>query len=479
MLGRARSEAMPRAEAAAWSAGLQTVTSEVGGLALDVHGDLPSWLRGTLIRNGPADFDAGGRRLRHWFDGFAMLHAFSVTGGAVSYSNRYLETKAYKAARDQGRIAFKEFATDPCRSIFKRAMTLFSPHPTDNANVNVARLGGKFVAITETPMSVEFDPASLRTVGILESDRQIPSNLTTAHPHIDRDRGDGLNYALRLSLTSTYVLYRLEARSGRRVPIAELPVREPSYMHSFGLTEHYLVLAEFPLLLNPLKLLLSGRPFIENYRWKPERGTRFHVVDRRTGKLHRSVVAEPFFAFHHVNAFEQDGEVVVDLVAFDDPSVIDDLYLAPLRGEEPFEHALPQLRRYHLIDEVVEAEVLSRDAFELPRINYAANNERAYRYVYGAGLDATNFLNRLVKVDTTTGASTTWKQEACFPGEPVFVAAPGASNEDDGLVLSVVLDANAGTSFLLVLDAASFTTVARADVPQVVPFGFHGSFFGE
>jgi hypothetical protein len=37
------------------------------------------------------------------------------------------------------------------------------------------------------------------------------------------------------------------------------------------------------------------------------------------------------------------------------------------------------------------------------------------------------------------------------------------------VVLSVVLDAAAGSSFLLVLDARSFGEVARAGVPSAVP----------
>ena len=45
------------------------------------------------------------------------------------------------------------------------------------------------------------------------------------------------------------------------------------------------------------------------------------------------------------------------------------------------------------------------------------------------------------------------------------------------MVLSVVLDAAAGRSFLLVLDAGSFEELARADAPQRIPFGFHGQFF--
>ena len=56
----------------------------------------------------------------------------------------------------------------------------------------------------------------------------------------------------------------------------------------------------------------------------------------------------------------------------------------------------------------------------------------------------------------------------------MFVAEPGASGEDDGVLLSVVLDSERGTSFLLVLDARDLSEVARARVPHHIPFSFHG-----
>ena len=56
------------------------------------------------------------------------------------------------------------------------------------------------------------------------------------------------------------------------------------------------------------------------------------------------------------------------------------------------------------------------------------------------------------------------------------MARPEAEHEDDGVLLSVVLDAGAGTSFLLVLDAADLSELARAEVPHHIPFGFHGQF---
>ena len=51
-----------------------------------------------------------------------------------------------------------------------------------------------------------------------------------------------------------------------------------------------------------------------------------------------------------------------------------------------------------------------------------------------------------------------------------------ATAEDDGVILSVVLDVRRGTSFLLVLDTATFRELARADVPHPIPFGFYGNY---
>jgi len=123
--------------------------------------------------------------------------------------------------------------------------------------------------------------------------------------------------------------------------------------------------------------------------------------------------------------------------------------------------------------------VLSDEPLELPRINYGAHNGRPYRYAYGVGAAdriGRDFLDQLVKVDVSTGAATTWREKGRYPGEPVFVPAPDAAGEDDGVVLSVVLDASSARSFLLVLDGPTFTELARAEVPHAIPFGFHGQF---
>jgi beta,beta-carotene 9',10'-dioxygenase len=283
--------------------GFTTLEQEMTIDELDLSGQLPSWLDGSLLRTGPAKFEIGEQRMRHWFDGLAMLHRFTISDGQVSYGNRFLHSRSYRAAKAKGRMVYGEFATDPCRSLFKRVQTLFAAGKVlpDNANINVTRLGERFVSMTETPMPVQFDPHTLETAEVMPW--EVPGQLTTAHPHLNRADGGMLNYAAKLGRVSSYRFFHLPPEGSKPVALGSMPVKEPAYMHSFGLSERFFVLAEFPLVVNPLSLALAGRPYIENYRWKPELGTRFTLFDRATGETIGGFESDPCFAFHHVNAF--------------------------------------------------------------------------------------------------------------------------------------------------------------------------------
>jgi beta,beta-carotene 9',10'-dioxygenase len=457
--------------------GFRTLEEELEVDRLEVSGSIPPWLAGSLLRTGPAKFEIGESRMRHWFDGLAMLHRFTIGEGRVSYGGRYLHSAAYRAAREQGRIVYGEFATDPCRSLFKRVQSMFAPAFTDNANVNVSRLGERFVALTETPIAVEFDPRTLRAANV--PPYRAPGQLSTAHPH--RNRGDGgmLNYAAKLGPRSCYRFYAVDPHTARTRTICSLPVSQPAYMHSFGLTERWLVLTEFPLVVNPLALALAGRPYIENYRWRPERGTRVTLVDRSSGEVGARFETDACFSFHHVNAYEQGGEVIVDMCAYEDASVIEDLYLERLRAGSPVHGATLTRLRLRPGDGAISSTALADGGLELPRINYGRCNERAYRYVWGNANGPGGWLESIVKVDTHDGTRSEWSLPGCYPGEPVFVAAPRAEREDEGVLLSIVLDAERERSFMLVLDAATLQELARAEVPVHIPFGFHGQFARE
>jgi len=333
------------------------------------------------------------------------------------------------------------------------------------------------VALTETPYPVRIDPKTLETLGPFAWADRLDCQVTTAHPHYDATRQLIYNFEISFGRKTLYRFTRMAPGSHSRSVVAEIETNEPAYTHSFGMSERHLILAEFPLVTKPLRLLLSGRPFIETYRWSPERGVLFTVIDKETGAIVKRAEAGPCFSFHHVNAYEGDGAIVLDLVAFKDARIIDALYLARLRAGNALPEGLLTRFAIPLGEGPVTQKVLSSLTTELPRINYRRFAGRRHRYVWSAGAASGGFLDCLVKQDVEAAKPATWSEKDSFPGEPVFAAAPNAGAEDEGVLLSVVLDGEKGRSFLLVLDAATMQERARAYAPHVIPFGFHGNYF--
>jgi carotenoid cleavage dioxygenase-like enzyme len=454
-------------------------------LALDdvpVQGALPAWLRGTLVRNGPGAFEVGDRAYRHWFDGLAMLHRFSFADGRVSYANKFLDAATYRKTSEQGRISYREFATDPCPSLFGRFQTIFTPKTPLGVNPKVAigKIAGEAMALGETPMQVSFDVRTLQTAGVYDFTHN--GHVTTAHPQTDVATGDAFNLSIQFSAINQYQIVKLLPR-GKSAVMAKTLVRKPAYLHSFGMSDRYFMIAEFPYVVDTLELLMSGRPFIENFKWQPQQGTTFLIFDRNDGSLVKRVEAEPFFAFHHINAQDRDGEVVLDIAAYDDAEIVSSFYLHRLSNPNM---ALPHghLRRYRVPLSGGDAtrETISSECVELPRYDQDRLNARPYQFLYAMSMkqDApAGMYNQLVKLNVQSGAARHWHAAGCWPGEGVFVRRLNAQAEDDGVVLSIVLDSTKRESFLLVLDAQSFTEIARATLPEPVLLGFHSEFFNE
>ena len=450
---------------------------------ISITGNFPKWLSGTLLRNGPGTFKVGQQRYKHWFDGLAMLHRFTFEKGKVSYANKFLESKSYHEAMEQDRIMYSEFATDPCRSLFSRVMSVFHPQITDSAKVNLTVLSERFLALAETPIQVEFDPKTLESVGVFQWDKSTFGRMNTVHPQIDQTRNLAINLVTRYGAISTYCFkeFSIDANELIGRDLATKKTLQPSYIHSFGMTENYLIIVEFPLVVNPINLLLWIKPYIENFRWEPNRGTKFHIFDKSTGRLVKTLKSDAFFAFHHVNAFEKDNHIFLDLVTYKDNEIIESFYLHRL--EDP-DMSIPagRLQRFKLplnqSTNYVQNNYLNEIPIEMPSIDYARVNTKSdYRYVYGIGLrEAGNFYNQIVKIDVQTQKNTMWDEKGCFPGEAIFVPHPEGEKEDDGVLLSVVLDSFQGNSFLLVLDAADLTEIARANLPHPILFGYHGLF---
>ncbi|EYC06254.1 hypothetical protein Y032_0077g1104 [Ancylostoma ceylanicum] len=96
----------------------------------ELKGNVPSWLKGTMVRNGPGMFKIGDTEYRHWFDGMAYIQRYHFVDGKMYYSARYLESNDYKDNMRAKRIITGSFGTrtfpDPCMTLFQRAVKTFA-----------------------------------------------------------------------------------------------------------------------------------------------------------------------------------------------------------------------------------------------------------------------------------------------------------------------------------------------------------------
>ena len=455
---------------------------------LDSIGKIPNWIEGVFIRAGGMPVQINQKK-QHWFDEPAILYSFSFNRGNVLFSNKFLRSEVYKTIFINGSFNYDGFATKGDNLLFDNIKNLFTRNKypkIQNANVNLAKIGSHYVALTEMPLPVKFDLQTLNTLGALEFHDNLPYKniFESAHIQQDAEAKEQINYLVDYGRKSKYVIYHFNETLLQREVIGKIDVEKPSYMHSFAITKNYIILVEFPLVINPIDLFLKNKPFIKNFTWEPERGTNFIIVSRNSGKLIKSIkYHDPFFAFHHVNAYESGDNVVLDIITYSDPNVIEQLadHGNLQLSFDIVEKYRPQLKRYNISvgKEFIAEEVLLDESLEFPRIN-SNYNSKEYSYIYAVDprlLSSLTDLRPIYKINTHTRTKLIWQEPGLLPGEPLFVANPTATSEDDGVVMSLVLNVNMNQSFLLILDAKSFKEIARIYTPYIAPFGLHGQFF--
>mgnify|MGYP006273186835 FL=1 len=455
-----------------------------------VEGSIPDWLAGTLIRNGPGLFAVGATRVNHWFDGLAMLRRYTFDDSGLSYSNRFLRSDAYADAQ-AGQLT-GQFGTDTrgWRRLVDTLTSLGLPEPTDNANVHVARLNGEFVALTEAPRRVAFDPDTLDTRGEFSFDDDLPEHITAAHLADDPHREEWVGFTTEFGLQPQYHIYRLPQGSRRREQIASLDARGPAYIHDCSVTADHVILVESPLVLSVLRALNPlSQGAIDMLDWQPDRETRILVVDRETGRLVAAPTFEATFCFHHINAYVDsdssavgdngDDEIVLDLIEFPNSEIVGAMALPELDGDGFPEVPDGRLMRYRIDPAAgtVDRSRLYDGGMELPRVPRSVTGRR-HRYAYGQTTHREG-QNGLVKVDCETGATQEWWERSVYVEEPIPVQRPGSEREDDGVVLATALDVDREQTALLVFDAETLAVEARAWLPHAEPFGFHGRFFAD
>lgn len=471
----------------------------------------------------------------HWFDGFCTTHKFDLEQDAgtegctrAMYSSYCHVDEMIEQARKTGKLDGITFGQkrDPCDTLFRKFKSVFSP-ASANGNIGVtmreplpaelkdAKVTGDrrvFTLTTDANPTKLVDAETLEPLGLARQNGLHPSlkgPLSGAHAAKDPVTGDIFNYNLELGPKPTYRVFRADAKTGKVDILAEVSGSDiqGSYLHSMFITENFLVLCIWPAYFTSMGAsILWNRNLLDAMApFDPKAQTTWVVIDRQHNRgVVKKYKSPAFFSFHTINAWEEESsdgtvDIFCELSEHKNLDILHHFYYENMvstgkgvhkyLGANHHDDHLSQTR-YRLSNVTLgpkqpksksttaKAErvlrILGPNAGDLPNIN-PAYATRKHRYVYATlARGKSSFLDGLGKTDNQTSECLVWEKERHTPGEPVFIADPEGKDEDAGAVLSVVLDGDRGTSYLLCLDAKTMTEIGRVDVGRAVGMGFHG-----
>lgn len=234
------------------------------------------------------------------------------------------------------------------------------------------------------------------------------------------------------------------------------------------------VLVPLGLPFIPLGLLTGTKGYADSLRWRPSRGTTVLAIHRET-LARQTWKLPPFMMFHVINAQERDDELVVDVAAYDDASILADLRLKNLR--DPSATITPgRPIRLHLgPDERARLSTIADINFDFPRTltdTFSTATSVLGLTSSGRGVP---ILDQVAVLDTDTGAlKTAPAAEGTIAGEPVpLTAGHGKSTR---WAAAVEIDATTASSHLVVYDVTDTPArIGSATLPHVAPLGLHGN----
>lgn len=450
------------------------ITAEIEAGELGVIGELPQDLSGCYFRNGPNPIHRPGNKY-HPFDGDGMIHGVYFHQGKASYRNRYIATHARALEAERGQAIWPGVMGP-----FDFSLPEFPIK--DTANTDVLLYNGQLVGLWyNAGHPYALDPATLATRGPFQLSGR-PSRRLSAHAKVDYATGELLFFDY--GDEPPYMTYGVADAQGRLVHEVPIELPGPRLPHDLGFTTNYAILHDLPFFHDPQVLRRSGFRVLTFHRDMP---TRFGVIPRRgAGSSVRWFECEPCYILHVSNCWEEGEWLVMDGCRSVNPMP------ATTQGEGELSHMLAYMRleanayrwRFNLrTGEVREGDIDDLNT-EFNKTNPLFGGIKS-RYAYHQRIPLleegghTLRFTGLVKYDNDTGQNTQWAYgENVYGSEAVFAPRAGATAggpEDDGYVITLVTDANTWRSQCLVFDASDISQgpVARVQLPQRVPFGFH------
>ena len=275
------------------------VEEELTVFDLPVTGSVPAGLSGRYLRNGPNPLgleDPGYRFWEgHWFLGPGMVHGVRLRDGKAEwYRNRWVRSRQLAEALGD------KWPAGPVHADMDFA-----------ANTHIIAHAGRYLATVEAgPLPYELS-GELDTLGPCDFAGTLPGGFA-AHTKLDHATGE--LHAIAYFWAWDHVQHVVIGADGTVSRTTDIPVPGGPMMHDFALTGSYVVLLDLPVTFS-LDAVSAGLKL--PYTWNPAHQARVGLLPRGDAAAGvRWFEVDPCWVFHTLNAYDDGGRVVVNLVRY-------------------------------------------------------------------------------------------------------------------------------------------------------------------
>jgi len=474
--------------------GYHPVRGELSHAPVRITGSVPADLDGAYLRNGTnTQFEDSKVRL-HAFSGAGMIHQIQIQDGAATYSNFYVRTPRFEAEREAGREVYPEFSdlvagkpgAQRLALIEKKigagmipALGAFERTP---GSTSIRYHHGRLYCLQESGyafvLNTEIDAETrlvLDGTGGLETWDGEWEGPFSAHPRINPENGDVYNISVERSgriiagqihegeLVAQAAVYRQTADTGAM-----------GWLHDFFLTDNYLVFPDISIRVAPTGLTgPEGSLFHHDIEYRMRWGVIPRLIDENA-KVRWFQTDNVGTIWHVINGWERTGQDGHAQIVLHSPVFLSYPASVPIHTpEEP-----PAQVKTWVLDletgEVVDDRILVDHGYERPSLNLGYVG-RPSRYCYLLDEHGDGYMGKgVLKYDLIDEKAVAYHDYGgMYGGEALFVPRRGATNEDDGYLLDLLM--NAECAELIVIDARTMAELARLHLPRRVPFGVHAT----
>ena len=454
-----------------------------------IEGEIPADIDGIYLRNteNPVHQPLG---RHHPFDGDAMVHQVSISGGKASYRNRFIRTQCFEAEQIAGQALWGGLM-DPAGTSKRPGFGAHGGLKDTGSTDIIVHAGIAYATLYQCGEAWMLDPVTLDNLGKAPWG---PLDGVSAHPKVDEETGELMFF--NYSKHAPYMHYGVVDRSGKLVHYVPVPLPGPRLPHDMAITRNWSILNDMPLYWDA-DLLERNIHAARIHEGVP---TRFALIPRHGQPEDiRWFEASPTYVLHWTNAYEvsgPDGDEVVLEGYYQDKPMPDPIeeagkysHMMAYVDEHSFQSRLHRWRFNLATGKCIE-ERLSDRIVEFGMINPDYLMKQS-RYIWSTTTRPGWFLfNGYVRHDTQTGEEQVYtlpdgvyaSESPMVPRKPASssetVGGQGlATKEDEGYLVTFLIDENTGTSQLAILDASDVTKgpICRARLPHKISSGVHST----